>query len=60
MKLLSMHFFQPPNISCHLGPNIPLSTLFSKHHQSMVFPWRVRDQVSNPYKAASKITLFVF
>jgi polysaccharide pyruvyl transferase WcaK-like protein len=47
-----------------LGPNIPLSTLFS-NTLSLCSSLSVRDQVSHPYKTTGKITvlytqIFVF
>jgi hypothetical protein len=47
-------FIQPPIISCIFGPNILLSTVFSKT-LSLCFSHNVRGQVLSPYKTARKI-----
>jgi hypothetical protein len=62
---LSLHsFLQSPLNSCLLGPNIFLSTIFSKKHQP-ISSLHLNDQVSHPYKTRGKITalytlIFVF
>jgi len=44
-------FLHSPVTSSLLGPNIPLSTLFSNTH-SLCFSLNVNDQVPHPYKTA--------
>jgi hypothetical protein len=45
-----VHFLQPPDSSCFLGPNIIFSTLVSNIPNPLGFILRVRDQVSQQYK----------
>jgi hypothetical protein len=54
MKLLVMQFLRPPVTSSLLGPNIFLSTLFSKT-LSLCFSLNVRDHVPHPYRTTGKI-----
>jgi hypothetical protein len=49
-------FLQHPVTSSLLGPNIPLSTLFSNTLNLYTF-LHVRDKVSHPYKTTGKITV---
>jgi hypothetical protein len=55
-KLLIEHFLQPPVTSSLFGPNILLNTLFS-NTLSLCSSLNVRDQVSYPYKATTKIII---
>jgi hypothetical protein len=53
MKLLIVQLFP---LSCHLGPNILLRTLFS-NTLSLCSSLTVRDQVSHPYKTTGRIAV---
>ena len=54
IKLLIMQFLHSPVTSSLLGPNILLSTLFSKTFSRRSF-LNVSDQVSHPYKHEAKL-----
>jgi hypothetical protein len=49
MKLLIMHFLQPPVTSSLFGPNILLNTLFP-NALSLCSSLNIRDHVSHPYR----------
>jgi hypothetical protein len=51
------NFLHFPVTSSLLGPNIPLSTLFS-NTLSLCTYLNVRDQVSHPYKTTGRIMVF--
>jgi hypothetical protein len=50
------NFLHYPITSSLLGPNIPLSTLFS-NTLSLCYSLNVTDQVSHPYKITGRITV---
>jgi phosphate starvation-inducible membrane PsiE len=54
MKLLIMQFSPT---SCHFGPNILLSILFS-NTLNLCSSLNVRDKVSHPYRTTGKIIVF--
>jgi hypothetical protein len=56
MKILFKQTFQPPVTYSLLGPNIPLSTLFSDS-LSLCSSFSLKDQVSHTYKATGKIVI---
>jgi len=56
MKLLLYSLLHRPATSSFLGPNVPLSTLFSITRDLRSF-LNVRDQVSDSYKATGKTTV---
>jgi hypothetical protein len=56
MKLLIVHFLQPPIISSLFVPNILLSLLLSNTLSVRSSP-NVSDQVSYPNKTASNFTI---
>jgi hypothetical protein len=54
MKLLIMHFLQPPITSSFFSPNILLNTLFS-NALSLCSSHNVRDQGSQTYRITDRI-----
>jgi hypothetical protein len=49
-------FLQPPDTSSLLGPNVLLSTLFSKT-LSLSYSFHEREEASNPYTIIGKIKI---
>jgi hypothetical protein len=59
MKLLRMHFLQPPVTSSPFGPNTLHSTLFTNTLRPC-FSLEIRDQILHPYRTTGKFIVLYF